>query len=632
VGEGAEEAPAAVDADSCCVLFHLKPANVVAVMLLPFPLLINMCSQERKKEALLKGPALAPERLLGSWKQAAGLSPEASVDPCVGSQSIRHKCLLGGPFASEVACGEGSHLKEQGDCAVPVSVCGVRTPELIEGQERRSKSTGAAMFRLLLSLSLARLAVVFCNRASPSQFLAWCKSSGISAPKCSMHTFPSGLRGVIALEDITAGSTVVEVPLEICFLKRGSEEGKWPVDLALSLAEEMEKGRESAWFPYLSTLPSASDLSELLPVNWGAEEIGDGFSTDMVFDDDVKNAVETSSIWRDTVWNEYSYSRSKEEEEDARVSRGGALPDTRRLKASVLPGAAPEDTRGGAGEEKKATQAKKSKVSRSVFDHALDLVQTRNCCPSPDMHLVVPFFDLLNHDPRAETEISLSSSGTVRLVTGKAIKRGEEVCLNYHLDSQLLSPFALQGEAAAYPMDLAAYAFVSYGFVPSVDETSILLPLSTIREALLDANSAVIAGAGGSGSRPGSALSILEACGLQISQPFTVYRDGVALSLLAVLRVLSASEEERQRLWGAGVGAVREEVLRADGVVAGPVRERLASLLLEERARHEEVLAEDDAAAATAGLRRPLRVRKQASRVAVGVIDDCLKWAGSLRT
>ena len=35
MGEGAEEAPAAVDADSCCVLFHLKPANMVAVLLLP---------------------------------------------------------------------------------------------------------------------------------------------------------------------------------------------------------------------------------------------------------------------------------------------------------------------------------------------------------------------------------------------------------------------------------------------------------------------------------------------------------------------------------------------------------------------------------------------------------------------
>ena len=488
------------------------------------------------------------------------------------------------------------------------------------------------MSSLLLALLLCLIAAS--RGLSGGAFVAWCKSSGISAPKCSMHTFPSGLRGVIALEDIAAGSTVVEVPLEICFLKRGSEEGKWPVDLALSLAEEMEKGRESPWWPYLSTLPSASALTEILPVNWAAEEIGDGFSTDMVFDDDVKNAVETSCIWRDTVWNEYSYCRSKEEEEESSVVRGGSQPDTRRPKTDV-PGTAPEDTSGQRGEEQKADQAKKSKIPRSLFDYALDLVQTRNCCPSPGTHIVAPFFDLLNHDPHAETEISLTSSGTVRLVTGKAIRRGDEVFLNYHLDSQLLSPFALQGsqgQASAYPMDLAAYAFVSYGFVPAVDETSILLPLSTIREALLDADSAVIAGAGGRGSRPGSALSILETCGLQISQPFTVYRDGVVLSLLAVLRVLSASEEERQRLWGAGAGALRDEVLRVDGAVTGPVRECLASLLLEERARHEEVMAEDDAAAAAAGFRRPLRVRKQASRAAVGVLDDCLKWLGSLRT
>ena len=491
---------------------------------------------------------------------------------------------------------------------------------------------------------------------SASQFSAWATSHNIMANKVKLHTFPDGLRGLIALEDIEEGECIMTVPLEMCFVKRGNEEGKWPVALALELLKEMKKGKEGKWWPYLAMLPSVEDLCSCLPIHWGADEIEEGLGeNDNVFEDDLNNAIESIWSWRDLMWNNYRYSDPEDEDRGVPQSEIAS-----RQKSPV-----PTDIIIDDDDDKDSSQAFRvqnrklistpqhksgvtasnqpkadivTKFLRPEFEHALDLVQTRSCCPEPSLHLIVPFFDLLNHDSSASTSITVdAATQSVRLTTHQRVPKNSQVFLNYHLETQLLSPFLgdqESGKDGSYPMDLSAFTLVSYGFLPAVNEVSLLLPLETIRAALLDARTRVLVESayeqdgGARNSRPGSALAILQTCGLQIAQPFSVYRDGVSLSLIAVLRVLSATEEERQQLWAAGEKALREEML-SGGKVEGFAKQKLLSLLDEELERLQQVLAEQEARGP--GLpQRPLKARKQHANMALSIVQDCIEWAQKL--
>jgi len=489
--------------------------------------------------------------------------------------------------------------------------------------------------------------------SAQSAFRNWCATSKIEARKCSLHTFPGGLRGLIALEDIEAGETFLRVPLDKCFVKRGDDEGKWPVNLALQLLTAMEKGTESEFWPYFCLLPTVEELQKSLPIHWEAEEIEEGFSGDhdiLVFDDDVRAAVESAWTWRDVMWNEYRYSL----EANGVVENRGATtrPTTKPLPAGLAGVAGAADWDDEDDVPKIAVQNKKlikipspASVAESVgdgaggktaftrreFEHALDLVQTRNCCPEPGLHLIVPMFDMLNHDPSASTIISVDEQ-SVQLKTNHRIPKSSQIFLNYNIDSQLSSPWGLQekDDQFDYPMDVSAYALAAYGFLPVVEQVSVLLPLDTIRAALLDADSRVLMNSayeddtGAKSSRPGSALAICQVCGLQISQPFAVFSDGISLNLLAVLRVLSAGEEERQRLWGQGPDKLRSEVLKSKSV-AGPVKHSLVKLLSDELERFLDV-----AKLSSPQQTKPNRARSAYAREAASVIERCIKWASDL--
>lgn len=487
---------------------------------------------------------------------------------------------------------------------------------------------------------------------STSQFSAWATTHNIMAKKVSLHTFSEGMRGLIALEDIEAGECVLNVPLEMCFVKRGDDD-KWPVHLALELLKEMKKGKDGKWWPYLTMLPTVEDLRSCLPIHWGADEIEEGLGeNDNVFEDDLNNAIESIWTWRDSMWNNYRYSDPEDEDRgvpqseiasrqktpisDIIIDDDEDSSQTFSVQNRKLISTPPQMSGVGSNKPKADTV---TKFSRPEFEHALDLVQTRNCCPEPSLHLIVPFFDLLNHDSSASTSITVdAASQSVRLTTQQRVPKNSQVFLNYHLETQLLSPFLTDQKSdkddGSYPMDLSAFTLVSYGFLPTVNEVSLLLPLETIRAVLLDASTRVLVESayeqdgGARNSRPGSALAILQRCGLQIAQPFSVYRDGVSLSFIAVLRVLSATEEERQQLWAAGEKALREEVL-GSGKVEGPAKQKLLSLLAEEVERLQQVLAEQEARGP--GLpQRPLKVRKQHANMALRVVQDCLEWARKL--
>ena len=153
-----------------------------------------------------------------------------------------------------------------------------------------------------------------------SRFLEWATHEGIKAPKCEVFTFPGGLRGLRAIEDINDGEIFLQVPMRLCFTSDAdimekfdiateaygnkkdtdsndkntpivasvSEAFQWPVRLAIRLITESRKidlqENGSNWSAYIATLPQPkttknSDmhskdqedleyLSSTLPVHW----------------------------------------------------------------------------------------------------------------------------------------------------------------------------------------------------------------------------------------------------------------------------------------------------------------------------------------------------------------------------
>ena len=152
------------------------------------------------------------------------------------------------------------------------------------------------------------------------RFLEWATHEGIKAPKCEVFTFPGGLRGLRAIEDINDGEIFLEVPLRLCFTSDAyimekfdiateeyenkkdtdsndkntpivasvSEAFQWPVRLAIRLITESRKmdlqEDGSNWSAYIATLPQPKTtknshihskdhedleyLSSTLPVHW----------------------------------------------------------------------------------------------------------------------------------------------------------------------------------------------------------------------------------------------------------------------------------------------------------------------------------------------------------------------------
>ena len=154
-------------------------------------------------------------------------------------------------------------------------------------------------------------------------FLSWALSQGIKAPKCEVHTFPGGLRGLRATEDIEEGEYFIQVPLRLCFMSdnyimgelnsvhsnsnlsnnnddndndkangnndkitpiviNAINEFEWPVRLAIQLIAESRK-KDSLWKSYIETLPQSPTrrdqgwdkndvetdmLQSTLPVHW----------------------------------------------------------------------------------------------------------------------------------------------------------------------------------------------------------------------------------------------------------------------------------------------------------------------------------------------------------------------------
>ena len=153
-----------------------------------------------------------------------------------------------------------------------------------------------------------------------SPFLEWATQEGIKAPKCEVFTFPGGLRGLRAREDIDDGEIFLQVPLRLCFtsdpqimeklnnaaevhenkqdtasndknmpiVASVSEAFQWPVRLAIRLITERRKmeldENGSIWNAYIATLPQPKSnkdseihsndqegsayLSSTLPVHW----------------------------------------------------------------------------------------------------------------------------------------------------------------------------------------------------------------------------------------------------------------------------------------------------------------------------------------------------------------------------
>lgn len=403
-----------------------------------------------------------------------------------------------------------------------------------------------------------------------------------------MHTFADGLRGIMALEDIEAGETIMKIPLEHCFVKHGDDNGSWPVNLALSILQEMEKGRESKWFPYLATLPSPQQLLELLPLHWDPVDIDQGFgSTDGVFEDDVNYAIENAWAWRDAAWNDYQY----------------------------------------------APREAADKFLRADFEYGLDIVQTRNCCPIPTMHLVVPFLDLLNHDNAAQTVLSVEHDH-VLLRSNIPIKKSQQVFLNYHIESQLLSPATSASDKGTYPLDVMAHCFTSYGFVLPCTETGVQLPLTLVRKALLDANDATIplgTALISQGCRPGSSMAILQSCGLQVTQPFTVSSGGASMSLIAVLRVLTADPSRREAWSKLDATQLQKELFAVPAAgLEQEAKSALIGILTEEYDRHLACAKKGPKGPPESDCFKPAQALKQYSADAANLLTQTIDWAAGL--
>lgn len=129
-----------------------------------------------------------------------------------------------------------------------------------------------------------------------ARFLEWASREGIKAPKCEVHVFPGGLRGLRATDDIDDGEIYLQVPLRLCLTSNAytkesdderapivapaAEQLEWPVRLAIRIITE-SRTTGSIWDSYIATLPQpprpddkvgseaeVMNLASTLPVHW----------------------------------------------------------------------------------------------------------------------------------------------------------------------------------------------------------------------------------------------------------------------------------------------------------------------------------------------------------------------------
>lgn len=90
----------------------------------------------------------------------------------------------------------------------------------------------------------------------------------------------TGIRGLFAKEHIDVDSPIIRIP-SVCILNGSSLSAissltlKHPIPdicLVLSLLEEKKKGTQSFFAPYMDTLPTVEDFSQILPSWWSEDE------------------------------------------------------------------------------------------------------------------------------------------------------------------------------------------------------------------------------------------------------------------------------------------------------------------------------------------------------------------------
>ena len=237
------------------------------------------------------------------------------------------------------------------------------------------------------------------NEQTDLDLAQWAYEQGVEYKKlCIGKEVSTGRRGLFATEQINIGETILKVPLTLCFQSKEVDGSNWPVEMALSLLEECNKGGESKYAPYIASLPKPTEL--VLPTMWPESAL----LNNAIF----VEAVELVKAWQKT-----------------------ALEDPIMIEKI----------------------RENNAVDLDALTWALNIIQTRNCkCTAfsswylkssgSNINLLAPIFDLLNHSDDAKTTF-YQSDGFLCLDTTVGYAQNEEVFLNYgeHCPFALLAKY-----------------------------------------------------------------------------------------------------------------------------------------------------------------------------------------------
>lgn len=115
-------------------------------------------------------------------------------------------------------------------------------------------------------------------------FCAWLRENGCRYPKIAWPSCATigGMRGAVAVEDIETNEAMFEIPVKLMmceinaledpdigsYLRQNEDIIQGDVILALYVMNEMRKGTDSFYFPFLRILPTPASVSKWTEDQW----------------------------------------------------------------------------------------------------------------------------------------------------------------------------------------------------------------------------------------------------------------------------------------------------------------------------------------------------------------------------
>jgi hypothetical protein len=272
---------------------------------------------------------------------------------------------------------------------------------------------------------------------SSSSFETWLDAHNVEHKALSLANF-DGIRGVRAERDIGPGDTVLSVPLSACITDKSDPLHKisptawsklpWQSRMALTLCMHRKMGKASPYHAYLASLPACPPR---VPPRWTEQELQE------LQDPFLLTEVDGLVFWSYALYDDV-YIYHNEGLQNCGTDQAGVDPlpsredflwaldmlQSRTIRVDPLSNQGLESGSRHARETEVAGQAQNARQ----LDDDNDIDDDDDDVKRKNMRALVPYLDMLNHDPHASTEFGLDSKGQQIQVRLCVVRKSRRVC------------------------------------------------------------------------------------------------------------------------------------------------------------------------------------------------------------